>query len=89
MVIPQTALSIPEADEPHPTFVENALAKARHASARSNLPALADDSGICVTALDGAPGVASARYAGEPKSDVSEAYLRIADQVAKAVAAES
>jgi XTP/dITP diphosphohydrolase len=68
-VIPQAELGIPEADEPHVTFVENALAKARHASARAGLPALADDSGICVHALGGAPGVQSARYAGEPKSD--------------------
>ena len=51
------------------TFVENALAKARHASAHAKLPALADDSGVCVAALAGAPGVQSARYAGEPKSD--------------------
>jgi XTP/dITP diphosphohydrolase len=68
-LVPQGKLGIPEADEPHPTFVENALEKARHASAHSGLPALADDSGICVVALGGAPGVASARYAGEPKSD--------------------
>lgn len=68
-VVAQTELSIPEAEEPHPTFIENALAKARHASARADLPALADDSGICVAALGGAPGVQSARYAGEPKSD--------------------
>ena len=68
-VIAQAELGIPEADEPHPTFVENALAKARHASAAAKLPALADDSGLCVLALDGAPGVQSARYAGEPKSD--------------------
>lgn len=68
-VIPQSELGIPEAEEPHITFVENALAKARHASAHGRLPALADDSGVCVAALDGAPGVASARYAGEPKSD--------------------
>jgi XTP/dITP diphosphohydrolase len=67
--IAQNALQIGEADEPHPTFVENALAKARHASSASGLPALADDSGICVPALGGAPGVHSARYAGEPKSD--------------------
>jgi XTP/dITP diphosphohydrolase len=67
--IAQNALQIGEADEPHPTFVENALAKARHASGASGLPALADDSGICVPALGGAPGVHSARYAGEPKSD--------------------
>jgi XTP/dITP diphosphohydrolase len=68
-VIAQAELRIPEADEPHFTFVENALAKARHASAASGLPALADDSGVCVAALDGAPGVQSARYAGEPRSD--------------------
>jgi len=68
-VIAQAELGIAEADEPHVTFVENALAKARHASARAQLPALADDSGICVRALGGAPGVQSARYAGEPKSD--------------------
>lgn len=67
--IAQSALGIPEADEPHATFVENALAKARHAASRSGLPALADDSGICVNALGGAPGVLSARFAGEPKSD--------------------
>lgn len=68
-VITQGELGISEAAEPHATFVENALAKARHASAASGLPALADDSGICVPALGGAPGVYSARYAGEPKSD--------------------
>ena len=68
-VVPQGELGIPEADEPHITFVENALAKARHASALASLPALADDSGVCVRALGGAPGVQSARYAGEPKSD--------------------
>ena len=68
-VIAQSAFGIPEADEPHDTFVENALAKARHACAYAKLPALADDSGICVRALAGAPGVQSARYAGEPKSD--------------------
>ena len=68
-VIAQGELGIPDADEPHATFIENALAKARHASAFAKLPALADDSGICVDALNGAPGVQSARYAGEPKSD--------------------
>jgi XTP/dITP diphosphohydrolase len=68
-VVAQSELGIPEADEPHVTFVENALAKARHASAHARLPALADDSGVCVSALGGAPGVQSARYAGEPKSD--------------------
>ena len=68
-VIPQAELGIAEADEPHMTFIENALAKARHASEHSGLPALADDSGICVDALGGAPGVRSARYAGAPSSD--------------------
>ncbi len=68
-VLTQAQLGIDEAEEPHPTFIENALAKARHVSRLSGLPALADDSGICVAALDGAPGVLSARYAGEPKSD--------------------
>ncbi|MGH8619459.1 MAG: RdgB/HAM1 family non-canonical purine NTP pyrophosphatase [Burkholderiales bacterium] len=62
-VVPQTALGVSEAEEPHATFVENALAKARHASRATGLPALADDSGICVAALNGAPGVHSARYA--------------------------
>ena len=61
--VAQAALGIDEADEPYPTFVENALTKARHASAASGLPALADDSGLCVDALGGAPGVRSARYA--------------------------
>ena len=65
----QTELGINEADEPHLTFIENALAKARHVARLSGLPALADDSGICVPALGGAPGVHSARFAGEPKSD--------------------
>ena len=70
-VIPQGELGIPSAEEPHHTFVENALAKARHASAASGLPALADDSGICAHALNGQPGVLSARYAGEPGNDVA------------------
>jgi len=67
--VPQSEFNVPDCPEPHVTFVENCLAKARHASAHSGLPALADDSGICVEALGGAPGVFSARYAGEPKSD--------------------
>jgi XTP/dITP diphosphohydrolase len=66
---PQGDLNIPETEEPFPTFIENALTKARHASRLSGLPALADDSGLCVRALGGAPGVLSARFAGEPKSD--------------------
>ena len=68
-VLPQANFKVPNADEPHATFVENALAKARHASVLTGLPALADDSGICVDALDGGPGVHSARFAGEPRSD--------------------
>ncbi|MDR2710105.1 MAG: RdgB/HAM1 family non-canonical purine NTP pyrophosphatase [Burkholderiales bacterium] len=68
-VVTQASLGVTEADEPYATFVENALAKARHASRHTGLPALADDSGLCVEALNGAPGVLSARYAGEPKSD--------------------
>lgn len=63
-VVPQSALNIQEADEPHSTFVENALAKARHASRAARLPALADDSGLCVDALGGDPGVHSAYFAG-------------------------
>jgi XTP/dITP diphosphohydrolase len=68
-LVPQSALGIAEAEEPHESFRGNALAKARHASRAAGLPALADDSGICVDALGGAPGVRSARYAGEPVSD--------------------
>ena len=64
-VLPQSTFSIPDADEPHDTFIENALAKARHASRLSRLPAMSDDSGICVDALGGAPGVRSARFADE------------------------
>ena len=68
-VIAQAELGIQETAEPHDTYVENALAKARYACRLADLPALADDSGICVDALDGAPGVQSARFAGEPASD--------------------
>jgi XTP/dITP diphosphohydrolase len=68
-IVPQSDFGVPECPEPHVTFIENCLAKARHASLHTGLPALADDSGICVDALNGAPGVYSARYAGEPKSD--------------------
>ncbi len=64
-VVPQSVLGIADAEEPHGTFVENALAKARHAARRARLPALADDSGICARALGGAPGVHSARYAAD------------------------
>ena len=68
-VVVQASLGVSDADEPHGTFVENALAKARHASRCTRFPALADDSGICVEALGGEPGVHSARFAGEPRSD--------------------
>lgn len=81
-VIPQATLGVSEAEEPHCTFVENALAKARHAARATGLPALADDSGICVTVLGGAPGVLSARYAGEPKSDSRNNAKLIADLAA-------
>ena len=64
-IVAQSTLGVPAAEEPHCTFVENALAKARHASRHTGLPALADDSGICVAALHGAPGVHSARFAGD------------------------
>jgi XTP/dITP diphosphohydrolase len=67
--LPQGELGVSEADEPHVTFLENALAKARHAASATGLPALADDSGICVAALGGEPGVHSARFGGEPRSD--------------------
>ena len=68
-VLPQSEFEVPDVDEPHRTFIENAIVKARHACERTGLPSLADDSGICVNALNGQPGVLSARYAGEPKSD--------------------
>jgi XTP/dITP diphosphohydrolase len=67
-VLPQSQLGIGEAEEPHHTFLENALAKARHASRAAGLPALADDSGLCVEALGGEPGVHSAYYAGREGS---------------------
>jgi XTP/dITP diphosphohydrolase len=75
----QAEFNVPEAEEPHVTFVENAIAKARHASRLTGLPALADDSGVCVNALGGAPGVYSARFAGEPKSDQRNNEKLIAD----------
>jgi len=65
-VLPQSSLGVADAEEPHVTFIENALAKARHASRYTGLAALADDSGLCVAALGGEPGVHSARLAGEP-----------------------
>ena len=83
-VRPQGEFNVPEAEEPFATFVENALTKARHASRLTGLPALADDSGVCVNALGGAPGVWSARYAGEPKSDAANNAKLIADLAAHA-----
>jgi XTP/dITP diphosphohydrolase len=68
-VVPQSELGVPDAEEPHRTFVENALGKARNAARHAGLPALADDSGICAAALGGEPGVHSARFGGEPRSD--------------------
>lgn len=80
-MVPQGQLGVPEADEPFGTFVENALAKARHASRLTGLPALADDSGLCVDALGGAPGVYSARFAameqGGEKSDAANNELLV------------
>ena len=69
---PQSDFNVPEADEPFHTFVENALAKARHAAAHTGLPSVADDAGLCVDAFDGLPGVQTAHYAtqfGYPKGD--------------------
>lgn len=67
--IPQSSLGIGIAEEPYDTFIENALAKARFASKATNLPAIADDSGLCVDALNGGPGIFSARFAGDPSND--------------------
>ena len=76
--IPQAELGIDEADEPHATFVENALAKARHAAHATGLPALADDLGLCCVALGGAPGVRSARFAADGASDAQNNAALIA-----------
>jgi XTP/dITP diphosphohydrolase len=79
-LVPQHALGITEAEEPHHSFIENALAKARHAAQASGGAALADDSGLCVDALGGAPGVISAHYAGElPADGDREARRRMQD----------
>ena len=80
-LVPQGRLGIDEAEEPHATFVENALAKARHAAAASGLPAIADDSGLVVDALGGAPGVASAHYASATPApgEEREAFRRRQD----------
>jgi len=82
-LLPQTALGVPAAEEPFGTFLENALAKARHASRATGLPALADDSGICVEALGGRPGVRSARWAamgsGQLHTDAANNAQLVAD----------
>ncbi len=68
-IVPQSAFDVPDVAETGLSFVENALIKARHASRHTSLPAMADDSGLEVTSLDGAPGIRSARYASEDASD--------------------
>jgi len=79
-LVAQGELGIAEADEPHPTFVENALAKARHAARAAGAAAIADDSGLCVDALGGAPGVASAHYATvERRVTDREGHRRVQD----------
>lgn len=86
-MVAQGTLGVSETEEPYDTFVENALAKARHASRLTGLPALADDSGLCVRVLEGAPGVHSARYAsleGEPKSDAANNRKLVAELAGRA-----
>jgi len=78
-VIPQAEFNVPDIDEPFETFVENALHKARHCSNYTDLPVLADDSGLCVNSLNGRPGIYSARYAGTPKSDLNNNLKLIQD----------
>ncbi|MFE8071287.1 RdgB/HAM1 family non-canonical purine NTP pyrophosphatase [Marinobacteraceae bacterium S3BR75-40.1] len=86
-LIPQGELGIPPAEEPASTFVENALIKARHASRVTGLPALADDSGLAVDALDGAPGVYSARFAG-PEARDADNNRKLLDALAETPAEE-
>lgn len=83
-LVAQSELGVDEAPEPFATFVENALSKARHASQCTGLPALADDSGLCVAALNGAPGVHSARWAGEPADDAANNAKLLRDLAASA-----
>lgn len=78
-VVPQSAFGVTDADETGTTFVENALIKAQHAMEATGLPAIADDSGLCVDALDGRPGVYSARYAGPGASDDSNNDLLLTE----------
>jgi XTP/dITP diphosphohydrolase len=81
-LVTQGTLGIAEAEEPHITFVENALAKARHAARLANGPALADDSGLCVDALGGAPGVISAQFASPVPTDANRETRRGAQDAA-------
>ncbi len=76
-VINQGALGVEACPEPYGTFIENCLAKARHAAKATGRPAMADDSGVCVNALDGLPGVLSARFAGEPSNDAANNRLLV------------
>lgn len=76
--VAQGELGVSEAEEPAVTFVENAILKARHAARITGLPALADDSGLAVDALDGQPGVRSARYAGDGASDTDNVTALLA-----------
>ncbi len=76
-IINQGALGVESCPEPYDTFIENCLAKARHAARVTGKPAMADDSGVCVDALGGQPGVHSARFAGEPKSDEANNALLV------------
>jgi XTP/dITP diphosphohydrolase len=78
-IVPQSDFSIADAEETGTTFVENAIIKARHAARHSGLPAIADDSGLVVDALDGAPGVYSARYAGPGSSDLDNLHKLLRD----------
>lgn len=86
-VLPQGELGVGEAEEPHGTFIENALTKARHASRATGLPALADDSGVCVHALGGEPGVHSARYAAAAAAGRDEQDRRNNEKLLQALSA--
>ena len=81
-LVRQGELGVPEAEEPHGTFVENALAKARHAARLTGLPAIADDSGLCVDALGGAPGVVSSHYADVDLADAPREAQRAVQDAA-------